>query len=323
MHRLESRIPSREDMPSPQSPLDAPIRAWLRQAGHAPLLSAAEESRLARLILRGRMADCLLSHNDGELPSGDRAALAVTAERGRLARERLATANLRLVISVAKRYTSSGLTLDDLIQEGNIGLLRAVEKFDHRRGLRFSTCAIWWIRQAITRAIGDQGRCIRLPSHIVARRNRVARARGQLLMTIGREPSPEEIAVHLRLSLEKVLEVTGLVADPVSLDAPLAEEDTVLLDSLQGEWDDSPERHMERIALAHSMDSLLTEVLTERERKVLVLRYGLAGSVSHTLDEIARNIGVTRERIRQIEIRAIHKLRQENYVPRLQSMVEV
>lgn len=307
--------------PRAEGAIAAPMEAWLRQAARAPLLNAAEEERLARLIPRGHRAAVLLAARDA-LPPEERAALSEMAERGRLARERLTASNLRLVVSVAKRYTSWGLSLDDLIQEGNIGLLRAVEKFDYRRGTRFTTCAVWWIRQAITRAISDQGRCIRVPAHVVARRNRVLRARNQLQMTLGRDPSHQEISAHLGIPVDKVLEACELAPDPVSMDAPLSAEDFHLLDCLAGDASETPEGCLERVRLKHSVEAFLREVLSDRERQVLALRYGLADGAAHTLEEVGAAVGVTRERIRQIEIRAMRKLREDRNIPRLRRLVE-
>lgn len=320
-------------MPNPEPPpannpsvsegmLEAAIQAWLRQAARAPLLTAAEESRLARLIPRGRSAAHLIARDGDRLQPRERTALAEMVERGRLARERLTAANLRLVISVARRYSANGMSLDDLIQEGNIGLLRAVEKFNPEHGTRFSTYAVWWIRQAVTRAISDQGRCIRVPSHMVARRNQVLRARNTLTMTLGREPTVDEIAAHMELSAEKVLEASELTADPISLETPISAEDAELLSILPGRADDLPERCLERTALKESVQDFLCDVLTERERQVLSLRYGLADGAARTLEEVGSAVGVTRERIRQIETRAMRKLRSEDHIPRLHSLIE-
>ena len=295
---------------------------WMRQVGRSPLLTPEDEVRLARLIPRGRRASLLVTVRGEGLAPEERAALTEIAERGRLARERLTAANLRLVVSVARRYTAHGLSLADLIQEGNIGLLRAVEKFDPARGLRFTTCAVWWIRQAITRAISDQAHCIRVPSHMLARMRLVAHAAGRLACSLGRDATPEEIAAETGLSPEHVREAAAIMPDPVSLDSPVAETDYPLTDLLEDKDAETPADVLERAVLCDAVHAFLREALSARERQILCLRYGLEDGTARTLEEVGSAVGVTRERVRQIEIRAMRKLRAESNTPRLRSLLE-
>ena len=262
-------------------PLDDSVRMWLREVGRTHLLSLEEEIRLAKRIERG-----------------DQEAKAV-----------LTQANLRLVVSIAKRYTLRGMSFPDLIQEGNIGLIRAVEKFDYRKGYKFSTYATWWIRQAITRAIADQGRTIRIPVHMVETINRLVKTSSHLLQTLGREATVDEIAVEMDLSVERVTEIIRIAPEPLSLETPIGEqEDSRLSDFLQDEDSKSPNDSATFMLLREKIDEALG-ALTARERDVLKMRFGLDDGYPHTLEEVGRHFQVTRERIRQIEAKALKKLR--------------
>jgi len=262
-------------------PLDDSVRMWLREVGRTHLLSLEEEIRLAKRIERG-----------------DQDAKAI-----------LTQANLRLVVSIAKRYTLRGMSFPDLIQEGNIGLIRAVEKFDYRKGYKFSTYATWWIRQAITRAIADQGRTIRIPVHMVETINRLVKTSSHLLQTLGREATVDEIAVEMDLSVERVTEIIRIAPEPLSLETPIGEEeDSRLSDFLQDEDSKSPNDSATFMLLREKIDEALS-ALTTRERDVLKMRFGLDDGYPHTLEEVGRHFQVTRERIRQIEAKALKKLR--------------
>ncbi len=271
------------------APLDDSVRMWLREIGKTPLLSHAEEQRLAELVAQG----------DEE------------------AKRKLILANLRLVVSIAKRYSGRGMPFSDLIQEGNLGLIRAVEKFDHRRGYKFSTYATWWIRQAITRAIADQARTIRIPVHMVETINRLMKRRSQLEQELGRSPTPEELAEDLGMSVDKVCEIIRIAPEPLSLDTPVGEEeDTQLLDFIEDDSCDSPADAADRSLLRERIEEAL-RVLTDREREVIKMRFGLIDGMPHTLEEVGRHFNVTRERIRQIEAKAIKKLRNRHNCKRL------
>lgn len=258
-----------------------PIRAYLHEIGKIPLLTGEEEVILAKKIEIG----------DKE------------------AKELLTTANLRLVVSIAKKYAKRGLDLLDLIQEGNIGLMRAVEKFEYRKGFKFSTYATWWIRQAITRAIADQARTIRVPVHMIETINKLSKVQSQLSAKLGRRPKPEEIAVEMELDVEKVYEIIRIAQRPSSLEAPIGEEkDSKLGDIIPDEYSASPTEIATWSFLKQQIDSIL-EGLTDREKKVLELRFGLKDGVSRTLEEVGHEFKVTRERIRQIEAKALKKLK--------------
>lgn len=262
-------------------PLDDSVRMWLREIGKTPLLSPEEEQHLAKLVAQG----------DEE------------------AKRKLTLANLRLVVSIAKRYSGRGMAFSDLIQEGNLGLIRAVEKFDYRRGYKFSTYATWWIRQAITRAIADQARTIRIPVHMVETINRLMKRRSQLEQELGRSPTPEELADDMGISVDKVCEIIRIAPEPLSLDTPVGEEeDAQLLDFIEDDTCDSPTEAADRSLLRERIEEAL-RVLTDREREVIKMRFGLIDGMPHTLEEVGRHFNVTRERIRQIEAKAIKKLR--------------
>lgn len=261
--------------------IEDPVRMYLKEIGKVPLLSAEEEIDLAK-----RMAD------------GDEEA-----------KKRLAEANLRLVVSIAKRYVGRGMLFLDLIQEGNLGLIKAVEKFDYQKGFKFSTYATWWIRQAITRAIADQARTIRIPVHMVETINKLIRVSRQLLQELGREPSPEEIAEEMDIPVERVREILKISQEPVSLETPIGEEeDSHLGDFIQDENVPVPADAAAFTLLKEQLDEVLG-TLTEREQKVLRLRFGLDDSRARTLEEVGKEFNVTRERIRQIEAKALRKLR--------------
>lgn len=274
--------------------INDPVRMYLKEIGRVPLLSADEEMELAKRIENG----------DEE------------------AKRRLAEANLRLVVSIAKRYVGRGMLFLDLIQEGNMGLIKAVEKFDHKKGFKFSTYATWWIRQAITRAIADQARTIRIPVHMVETINKLIRVSRQLLQELGREPAPEEIAAEMDLSVEKVREIMKIAQEPVSLETPIGEED----DSHLGDFIEDQEALAPADAAAYELlkEQLedVLDTLTEREENVLRLRFGLDDGRTRTLEEVGKVFGVTRERIRQIEAKALRKLRHPSRSKRLKDFLE-
>ncbi|CAM3380501.1 MULTISPECIES: RNA polymerase sigma factor RpoD [Paenibacillus] len=274
--------------------INDPVRMYLKEIGRVPLLSADDEIELANRIEQG----------DEE------------------AKRRLAEANLRLVVSIAKRYVGRGMLFLDLIQEGNMGLIKAVEKFDYKKGFKFSTYATWWIRQAITRAIADQARTIRIPVHMVETINKLIRVSRQLLQELGREPSPEEIAAEMELSVEKVREIMKIAQEPVSLETPIGEED----DSHLGDFIEDQEALAPADAAAYELlkEQLedVLDTLTEREENVLRLRFGLDDGRTRTLEEVGKVFGVTRERIRQIEAKALRKLRHPSRSKRLKDFLE-
>jgi RNA polymerase primary sigma factor len=274
--------------------INDPVRMYLKEIGRVPLLSADDEVELAKRIEKG----------DEE------------------AKRRLAEANLRLVVSIAKRYVGRGMLFLDLIQEGNMGLIKAVEKFDHTKGYKFSTYATWWIRQAITRAIADQARTIRIPVHMVETINKLIRVSRQLLQELGREPTPEEIAAEMELSTDKVREIMKIAQEPVSLETPIGEED----DSHLGDFIEDQEALAPADAAAYELlkEQLedVLDTLTEREENVLRLRFGLDDGRTRTLEEVGKVFGVTRERIRQIEAKALRKLRHPSRSKRLKDFLE-
>src|SRR3989440_12634035 len=280
-----------------ESSLDDPVRMYLREIGRVPLLSAEEEVRLAQRMERGKVERLKAMPNRRYVDDGEEA------------QRRLTEANLRLVVSVAKKYIGRGMSLLDLIQEGNIGLIRAVEKFDYTKGYKFSTYATWWIRQAITRAIADQARTIRIPVHMVETINRLIRISRRLLQDLGREPTSEEIAEQMEISPEKVREIIKVSQEPVSLETPIGEEDDSHLgDFIEDHTALAPADAASHQLLKEQVEDVL-DSLTERERKVLQLRFGLDDGRSRTLEEVGKEFHVTRERIRQIEAKALRKLR--------------
>jgi RNA polymerase primary sigma factor len=274
--------------------INDPVRMYLKEIGRVDLLSAEEEIELAERIEKG----------DEE------------------AKRRLAEANLRLVVSIAKRYVGRGMLFLDLIQEGNMGLIKAVEKFDHRKGFKFSTYATWWIRQAITRAIADQARTIRIPVHMVETINKLIRVQRQLLQDLGREPTPEEIAEDMDLTPDKVREILKIAQEPVSLETPIGEEDDSHLgDFIEDQDATSPSEHAAYELLKEQLEDVL-DTLTDREENVLRLRFGLDDGRTRTLEEVGKVFGVTRERIRQIEAKALRKLRHPSRSKRLKDFLE-
>ncbi|MGY1501101.1 RNA polymerase sigma factor [Streptomyces sp. QTS52] len=316
--RLRARAPARADTSGPSSDL---FRQYLREIGRIPLLTAVEEVELARRVEAGLFAEEKL-----RLASDLDSQLALDLDKlvvmGRMAKRRLIEANLRLVVSVAKRYVGRGLTMLDLVQEGNLGLIRAVEKFDYARGYKFSTYATWWIRQAMSRALADQARTIRVPVHVVELINRVVRVQRRMLQERGYEPTPEEVAAHLDLLPERVSEVLRLAQEPVSLHAPVGEEDDVALGDLIEDGDAaSPVESAAFLLLREHLEAVLS-TLGERERKVVQLRYGLADGRPRTLEEIGRIFGVTRERIRQIESKTLNKLRDHAFADQLRGYLD-
>ncbi|WP_381798743.1 RNA polymerase sigma factor [Streptomyces niveus] len=308
----------RADNGGPSSDL---FRQYLREIGRIQLLTAVEEVDLARRVEAGLFAEEKL----GSTPDLD-SQLAVDLDRlvvrGRMAKRRLIEANLRLVVSVAKRYVGRGLTMLDLVQEGNLGLIRAVEKFDYARGYKFSTYATWWIRQAMSRALADQARTIRVPVHVVELINRVVRVQRRMLQERGYEPTHEEVAAQLELTAERVGEVLRLAQEPVSLHAPVGEEDDVAFGDLIEDGDAaSPVESAAFLLLREHLEAVLS-TLGERERKVVQLRYGLADGRPRTLEEIGRIFGVTRERIRQIESKTLNKLRDHAFADQLRGYLD-
>ena len=278
--------------------LDDPVRMYLKEIGRVPLLSMDDEKRLAMAIEAGEQE----AEKNGTA-RGD----VITA--GFDAKKRLTEANLRLVVSIAKKYVGRGMLFLDLIQEGNLGLIRAVEKFDYRKGYKFSTYATWWIRQAITRALADQARTIRIPVHMVETINRLIKISRQLLQELGRDPTVEEIAGEMGLTPEKVREVIKISQEPISLETPIGEEeDSHLGDFIEDQEAIAPAEAASVMLLKEKMADVLKN-LTDRERKVLVLRFGLEDGHQRTLEEVGQEFGVTRERIRQIEAKALRKLR--------------
>ncbi|WP_066385578.1 RNA polymerase sigma factor RpoD [Neobacillus mesonae] len=274
--------------------INDPVRMYLKEIGRVDLLSAEEEIDLAHRIEQG----------DEE------------------AKRRLAEANLRLVVSIAKRYVGRGMLFLDLIQEGNMGLIKAVEKFDYRKGFKFSTYATWWIRQAITRAIADQARTIRIPVHMVETINKLIRVQRQLLQDLGREPTPEEIAEDMDLTPDKVREILKIAQEPVSLETPIGEEDDSHLgDFIEDQDATSPSEHAAYELLKEQLEDVL-DTLTDREENVLRLRFGLDDGRTRTLEEVGKVFGVTRERIRQIEAKALRKLRHPSRSKRLKDFLE-
>lgn len=271
-----------------------PVRMYLKEIGRIPLLSSEEEIELAKRMEEG----------DEE------------------AKKKLSEANLRLTVSIAKRYSGRGMQFLDLIQEGNLGLIKAVEKFDYRKGYKFSTYATWWIRQSITRAIADQARTIRIPVHMVETMNRVNRTSRRLLQEYGREPTPEEIAEAMNLPVERVLEISKISQEPVSLETPIGEEeDSHLGDFIQDEHIPVPADEAAHTLLREQLEKVM-DTLSEREQKVLALRFGLEDGKPHTLEEVGREFQVTRERIRQIEAKALRKLRHPTRSRKLRDFLE-
>ena len=292
--------------------IDDPVRMYLKEIGKVPLLTADQEVELATAMSAGREAKERLAEleESGEtLPEDEMAALKKQLKAGERAKQQLAEANLRLVVSIAKRYVGRGMLFLDLIQEGNLGLIKAVEKFDYTKGYKFSTYATWWIRQAITRAIADQARTIRIPVHMVETINKVIRVSRQLLQELGHDPSPEEISEEMNMPVDKVREILKIAQEPVSLETPIGEEeDSHLGDFIPDEGASEPSEAASFTLLKEQLVDVLS-TLTPREEKVLKLRFGIEDGRTRTLEEVGKEFNVTRERIRQIEAKALRKLR--------------
>ena len=298
-----------------------PVRMYLKEIGKVPLLTAEQEVTLAQRIEAGLHATERLEL-EPNLTEEAQASLEAVATDGQLAKRQLTEANLRLVVSIAKRYVGRGMALLDLVQEGNLGLIRAVEKFDYTKGFKFSTYATWWIRQAITRAIADQARTIRIPVHMVETMNKVLRIQRQMLQELGREPTVEEVAIKVEMTPDRVREIQRIAQEPVSLETPVGEED----DSFLGDFVEDPAAIAPATAAARA---LLTEAIVEaleelndRERQVVRLRFGLDDGQVRTLEEVGKEFGVTRERIRQIESKTLAKLRHPTRSQRLRDYLE-
>ncbi len=289
--------------------IDDPVRMYLKEIGKVDLLTSDEEVRLAQDMGAGDAAQAQMEEYGDQFDEEVRAELRRLIARGEAAKQRLAEANLRLVVSIAKRYVGRGMLFLDLIQEGNLGLIKAVEKFDYTKGYKFSTYATWWIRQAITRAIADQARTIRIPVHMVETINKVIRVSRQLLQELGHDPAPEEIAEEMNMPVDKVREILKIAQEPVSLETPIGEEeDSHLGDFIPDEDASEPSEAASATLLKEQLVDVLG-TLTSREEKVLKLRFGIEDGRTRTLEEVGREFNVTRERIRQIEAKALRKLR--------------
>ena len=290
--------------------IDDPVRMYLKEIGKVPLLAPDEEIELAQKMSAGNLAkEQLEEAEEGSLSPEEQAELKKLAKAGDAAKQKLAEANLRLVVSIAKRYVGRGMLFLDLIQEGNLGLIKAVEKFDYTKGYKFSTYATWWIRQAITRAIADQARTIRIPVHMVETINKVIRVSRQLLQELGHDPTPEEIAEEMSMPVERVREILKIAQEPVSLETPIGEEeDSHLGDFIEDDTASEPSEAASFTLLKEQLVDVLS-TLTPREEKVLKLRFGIEDGRTRTLEEVGKEFKVTRERIRQIEAKALRKLR--------------
>ena len=312
--------PTAEESAAQAGPTSDPVRLYLKEIGKVPLLNAELEVELAKSVEAGLFAaEKLLQPG---LSQAERRDLDLVQLQGVLAKRHLVEANLRLVVSIAKRYVGRGMLFLDLIQEGNLGLIRAVEKFDYTKGFKFSTYATWWIRQAITRAIADQARTIRIPVHMVETINKVVRLQRQMLQDLGREPTPEELAEQLDLSPGKVRDILKLAQEPVSLDTPIGEtDDSHLGDFIEDSDAVVPGEAASFLMLKEQLASVLHE-LGDREKKVIELRYGLTDGRARTLEEVGQEFGVTRERIRQIESKTLLKLRHPSRAAKLRDYLD-
>ena len=302
--------------------IDDPVKVYLKEIGRVPLLTPEEEVNLALTIKAGSEAKEKYDADPDALSEEEKAACLKAIKKGVAARKRLSEANLRLVVSIAKRYVGRGMLFLDLIQEGNLGLIKAVEKFDHTKGFKFSTYATWWIRQAITRAIADQARTIRIPVHMVETINKVKKVSSQLLHEQGKEPTAEEIAERLEMSVDKVREIMRVAQEPVSLETPIGEEeDSHLGDFIPDDEAPVPAEVASHTLLREQLSEVL-DTLTEREEKVLRLRFGLVDGRPRTLEEVGKEFNVTRERIRQIEAKALRKLRHPSRSKKLKDFLD-
>ena len=317
----ERRRSEEEDLARGTATSD-PVRMYLKEIGRVPLLTAEEEVDLAKAVEAGLFAAQKLATSP-PLPDRLRRELEAVELDGRNGKKRLVESNLRLVVSIAKRYVGRGMQFLDLIQEGNLGLIRAVEKFDYTKGYKFSTYATWWIRQAITRAIADQARTIRIPVHMVETINKLIRLQRQLLQQLGREPTPEEIGQEIDMTAERVLEILRLSQEPVSLETPIGEEEegSHLGDFIEDSDAVVPLDAASFILLQEQLEGALT-TLSEREKQVIKLRFGMTDGHPRTLEEVGREFGVTRERIRQIESKTLSKLRHPSRAQQLKDYLE-
>ena len=305
--------------------IDDPVRMYLKEIGKVPLLTADEEVTLATSMSEGNLAKERLAEieeNNEEISAEEQAELETLVKQGENSKQKLAEANLRLVVSIAKRYVGRGMLFLDLIQEGNLGLIKAVEKFDYTKGYKFSTYATWWIRQAITRAIADQARTIRIPVHMVETINKVIRVSRQLLQELGHDPSAEEISDEMGMPVDKVREILKIAQEPVSLETPIGEEeDSHLGDFIPDEGASEPSEAASFTLLKEQLVDVLS-TLTPREEKVLKLRFGIEDGRTRTLEEVGKEFNVTRERIRQIEAKALRKLRHPSRSKKLRDFLD-
>ncbi len=316
----EAAAPPKDDFDLSAIGIDDTVSLYLKEISRIPLLTAAQEVEYARGMETGKRARYRLNKNHVSAPERNR--LEQKIREGELSRQKLIKANFRLVVSIAKKYIGRGVSFLDLIQEGNIGLIRAVEKFDYHRGYKFSTYATWWIRQAITRAIADQGRTIRVPVHMCERINKLTRVSRQLVQELGREPTSDEIAKELNTTSRKVERIIKISQRPLSLEMPVGEEqDSHLGDFIPDEMTLGPTDAASHQLLREQMEDILTS-LSPREGRVLQLRFGLKDGKSHTLEEVGKKFGVTRERIRQIEAKALRKLRHPSRSRKLRDYLE-
>jgi RNA polymerase primary sigma factor len=316
--RRQERLTDRHEVGSTSDT----VRMYLKEIGRVRLLTAEDERRLAQLIEEGAAAATRLDEAAGSLDAREERVLIRAVHAGQSAKADLTNANLRLVVSIAKRYAGRGMQFLDLIQEGNIGLMRAVDKFDHTKGFKFSTYATWWIRQAITRAIADQARTIRIPVHMVEHMNRVLRIQRQMHQELEREPTLAELSTKCDMPPDRVREVLRIAQDPLSLDSPVGDEDESSLgDFIEDASADAPSEVATKKMLVYAVEEALGE-LSEREQEVVRMRFGLDDGQAHTLEEVGRAFGVTRERIRQIEAKTLAKLRHPQRSQKLKEFLE-
>ena len=326
-HHIEIREDSNDALAATDLPNDDmvlisdPVRMYLQQIGRYPLLTSQQEVELAMQMESGIKAEEKLAAG-GDLAVEERVFLERAARQADKARKRLVEANLRLVVSIAKRYVGKGLSLLDLIQEGNLGLIRAVEKFDYRKGFKFSTYATWWIRQAVTRALADQARTIRVPVHMIETINKLAQTQRTLMQELGREPTIQEVAVEMEMEPDRITELRRIALDPVSLETKLGESDDSTLADFVKDSDANVPIEAASFRLLQEYLGLALEGLSDRERQVLIMRYGLADGKVRTLEEVGAHFNVTRERVRQIETKALAKLRQPARSRRLEGYLE-
>ena len=305
--------------------VDDPVRMYLKEIGKIPLLTTEEETLYAEQVVEGRTAKAKLEEIDADdnntVSFEEYEQLNNIVDIAETAKDKLVNANLRLVVSIAKKYLSRGLQFLDLIQEGNMGLIKAVDKFDHKKGFKFSTYATWWIRQAITRAVADQARTIRIPVHMVETINKLVRIQRQLVQEFSREPTPEEVAERMDITVEKVQQIQRIAQEPISLESPVGEEeDSSLGDFISDPHALDPYEYTAKMKLREELDEVLA-TLTEREERVLRLRFGLVDGRVRTLEEVGKEFNVTRERIRQIEAKALRKLKHPSRSKRLKDFM--